>query len=123
MVALEVPVLPAAGQARWCAAPGQWPLVTTRRSSCEVSQAVRGGMAGLGCLPASGHQAIQPQLGGPIGSRRRGVVLEHRAAAVAHPAHVDRIDQHAVARERRERAGQLVHAARRRRPAPAPGRG
>ena len=47
IVALEVPVLPAAGRLAVRMA-GAWPRVTTWRSSVEVSQAVRGGMAGFG---------------------------------------------------------------------------
>ena len=47
MVALDVPVLPAAGRPVVRIA-GAWPRVTTWRSSVEVSQAVRGGMTGFG---------------------------------------------------------------------------
>ena len=102
-------------QARWLRIAGAWPRVTTWRSSVDVSHAVRGGMTGFGRRsPASATRRSSRSAGVPNGSPSAVWSSMTDAVAIADAADVDRVDEHAVARERRERARQLVDARARR---------
>jgi hypothetical protein len=122
IVALDVPVLPAAEMPA-LRIDGAWPRVTTWRSRVDVRWAVRGAITGSTCVPRQRDQPIEPLRRRPERIAGRAVVLDGDAVAVADAANVDRIDDARRSSRTPRTPGSARRCACTTRPAPAPDRG